>query len=93
MEVSLTEEQESLAQGAVRSGRLRDQADAVRQGLLLWEERERERLDFLAGLDEAEESVSRGEFREIGSLSEVEMLTAEIEREGLKWWVTQQTRF
>jgi Arc/MetJ-type ribon-helix-helix transcriptional regulator len=65
MEVQLTPDQKALAGQAIQSGRLREEEDAVREALSLWEERERTRAEVLAAIDEAEASFIRGEAREI----------------------------
>ena len=45
----------------IRAGRFQRPEDAVAEALLLWEERELQRSQFLASLDEAEASLDRGE--------------------------------
>lgn len=63
MEVTLTSEQRAFVQLAVEDGRVRSEEEAVQQALLLWEERERTRLEFISTLDQAEASLMRGEGR------------------------------
>jgi hypothetical protein len=46
-------------------GRLHSEEDAVQEALTLWEERERQRVTFLATLDGAKASLARGEGRVI----------------------------
>jgi len=53
MEVKHTRDQKAFIKQAIASGRLNRPEDAVREALLLWEERERRRLEILAELDEA----------------------------------------
>ncbi|HEV2646390.1 MAG TPA: hypothetical protein VGU46_08520 [Acidobacteriaceae bacterium] len=65
MEVQLTADQKAFAGQAIESGRLREEKDAVREALSLWEERERTRAEVLAAIDEAEVALARGEAREI----------------------------
>jgi putative addiction module CopG family antidote len=65
MEVDLTAEQKEFIQLAIASGRLRRAEDAVREALSLWEERERARAEILAAVDAAEDSIARGEGREL----------------------------
>lgn len=65
MEVQLTPDQKAFVRQAIESGRLRREEDAVGEALLLWEERERRRLEILAAVDEAEASLARGEGRPI----------------------------
>ena|SRR5271166_1243474 len=65
MNVDLTPEQKAFAQRAIESGRISSEDDAVRQALALWEERERQRAEFLLTLSEAKASVARGEGRDV----------------------------
>lgn len=65
MDVQLTPDQKAFVGQAIQSGRLREEEDAVREALALWEERERTRAEILASVDEAEASIARGEGREI----------------------------
>jgi Arc/MetJ-type ribon-helix-helix transcriptional regulator len=51
MEVELTSDQRAFALRAVETGRLRSEEDAVGEALALWEERERQRVEFRATLD------------------------------------------
>jgi len=60
MEVHLTSDQQALARRAIESGRLHREEDAVQEALGLWEERERQRIAFLATLDEARISLADG---------------------------------
>lgn len=61
MQVDLTPEQTDVVRHAIAKGRLRDQAQAVQEAMSLWIDRERSRLEMLASLDAASESVARGE--------------------------------
>jgi len=63
MDVQLTPDQQAFVRDAIASGRLRQEADAVRQALSLWEQRERVRAQILAAVDAAEASLARGEGR------------------------------
>ena len=65
MDVQLTPDQLAFVRQAIQSGRLQREEDAVREGLSLWEERERRRAEILAAVDEAEASLARGEGRAI----------------------------
>ncbi len=47
----------------MESGRLHSEEDAVKEALALWEERERQRAEFLLTLEDARASLSRGEGR------------------------------
>jgi Arc/MetJ-type ribon-helix-helix transcriptional regulator len=46
---------------SIDQGRYKDPADAVQHALDLWVERERSRLELLASLDEAAESIEEGD--------------------------------
>jgi putative addiction module CopG family antidote len=81
MEVQLTSDQKAFARRAVESGRLRSEEEAVREALILWEERERRRVAFLAPLDDARASLARGEGRVITQESMRE-LAAEVRERG-----------
>jgi len=63
MEVQFTSDQKKFIRQAIESGRLRQEEDAVKEALSLWEERERTRAEILAAVDEAEASLARGEGR------------------------------
>jgi Arc/MetJ-type ribon-helix-helix transcriptional regulator len=65
MEVQLTPDQKAFVRQAIETGRLRREEDAVKEALSLWEERERARAEILAAVDDAEESLLRGEARTI----------------------------
>ena len=81
MEVQFTPDQKAFAQQAVRNGRLRREEDAVREALLLWEERERARAEILLAVDEAEASLARGEGREVTPES-MRRLAEDVKRRG-----------
>src|SRR5580658_8246735 len=61
MEVQLTPDQEAFVRQAIRTGRIQRAEDALTEALLLWEERELLRSEFLASLDDAKASIARGE--------------------------------
>jgi putative addiction module CopG family antidote len=61
MEIELTPEEREFIRYAIETGRLRQAEDAVHEALELWMDREREREEILAALDEAEASLARGE--------------------------------
>jgi len=89
MEVQLTSDQRAFARQAIESGRLRREEDAVKEALLLWEERERTRAEILAAVDEAEASLARGEGRIITQESMRE-LAEEVKRRGRARLVAEQ---
>lgn len=61
MDVELTPDQKAFARRAIESGRLHSEQEAVQEALAIWEERERQRAEFLLTLGEARASLSRGE--------------------------------
>jgi putative addiction module CopG family antidote len=65
MNIELTEDQQIFVKRAIESGRLQSEEDAVREAMLLWEERERQRLDLIASIEEAEAEIDRGEGIEV----------------------------
>ena len=81
MDVQLTSDQKAFARRAVESGRLRNEEDAVQEALALWEERERQRAEFLLTLDDAKASLARGEGRVITPESMRE-LAGEVKERG-----------
>ncbi|MGA2219431.1 MAG: type II toxin-antitoxin system ParD family antitoxin [Terracidiphilus sp.] len=60
MQVELTPEQNSFIDLGIQEGRFRDSEEAVRHALALWEKRERARVEVLASLDLAEQSLDAG---------------------------------
>jgi len=81
MEIQLTPGQKAFIQQAIESGRLRSEQDAVQEALALWEERERQRVEFIVTLDEARASIARGEGRAITPES-MQQLAAEVKERG-----------
>jgi putative addiction module CopG family antidote len=69
MEVHLTPDQQAFVRQAIAAGRFEREADAVREALSLWEERERTRMEILAAVDAAETSLASGEGRKITEAS------------------------
>lgn len=59
--VELTADQRAFVQKAIDSGRLSSAEEAIEQALALWERRERRRLEIIAMVEEAEDSLARGE--------------------------------
>jgi putative addiction module CopG family antidote len=62
MEVHFTPDQKAFIKHAIESGRLHREEDAVREALLLWEERERVRVELNAAFDEAETDLQAGRY-------------------------------
>jgi len=90
MEVRLTADQEAFVRQAIESGRLHSAEDAVEEALLLWEERERKRAEFLATLDDAKASLARGEGRVISQQS-MRALAEEVKQRGKARLVSEQS--
>jgi len=81
MDVQLTSDQKAFARRAVENGRLQSEEDAVREALALWEERERQRAEFLLTIDDAKASLARGEGRAITQES-MRQLADEVKERG-----------
>jgi Arc/MetJ-type ribon-helix-helix transcriptional regulator len=81
MDVQLTSDQRAFARRAIELGRLRSEEEAVWGALALWEDRERQRAEFLLTIDDARASLSRGEGRAITQDS-VRELAAEVKKRG-----------
>jgi putative addiction module CopG family antidote len=84
MEVHLTDDQRAFIRNAVESGRLQSEEDAVRQAMLLWEERERRRAEILAAVDKSEASLARGEGRRVSNPEAARRLADDVKRRALK---------
>ena len=91
MEVQPTPEQEALISEAVASGRLNRPEQAVEQALLLWEERERRRLEIVSGVELSRASLSRGEGRVVTSWEESRQLAADVARRGMARRAAEKT--
>ncbi len=81
MDVQLTPDQKAFARPAIESGRLHSEQEAVREALALWEDRERQRAEFLLTLDDVRASLARGEGRVITQES-VRQLASEVKDRG-----------
>jgi Arc/MetJ-type ribon-helix-helix transcriptional regulator len=81
MQIDLTPKQRDFIGRAMDEGRLKRAEDAVQQGLKLWIERERRRDEILAAIDEADESLARGEGRIITKAS-MRQLANDVQRRG-----------
>ena len=80
MDVQLTPDQQAFARRAVESGRLQSEMDAVQEALGLWEERERQRSEFLT-LDDARASLTRSDGRVMTQAS-VRQLAQDVKERG-----------
>jgi len=69
MKITLTADQEAFIRRAVGSGRFDRAEDAVAEALLLWEEREVARSEFLMSLDEARDAIASGKGRPVTQAS------------------------
>jgi Arc/MetJ-type ribon-helix-helix transcriptional regulator len=81
MDVHLTADQKAFARRAIESGRLHSEQDAVQEALALWEERERQRAEFLLTLDDARASLARVAGRVITQQS-MQQLAQEVKERG-----------
>jgi Arc/MetJ-type ribon-helix-helix transcriptional regulator len=81
MDVQLTEDQRAFARLAVQAGRFKKETDAVQEALALWEERERQRMEFRTSIDVARAALTHGEGREITPDSMLD-LSVEIKQRG-----------
>lgn len=61
MQIDLTPEQDDVVRLVIASGRIARPEDAIAQAMDDWVERERQRLELIASLDEAEAEYERGE--------------------------------
>jgi Arc/MetJ-type ribon-helix-helix transcriptional regulator len=81
MDVQLTSGQKDFVRRAIESGWLLCEEDAVREAFSLWEERERTRMEILAGVDEAEAALAQREGRGITEES-IRQLAEDVKRRG-----------
>jgi len=65
MEVQLTADQKAFIRNAIQSRRFHREEEAVEEALSLWEDRERCRMELMATLNDAKQSLERGEGRVI----------------------------
>lgn len=80
MAVNLTDDQRAFIREALESGRIQHEEDAVQEAMLLWEERERQRMHILAAVDAAEISLARGEGRTIANREELAQLARDVKK-------------
>jgi hypothetical protein len=90
MEAQPTPDQTALIREAIASGRLHHPEEAMQEALLLWEERERRRLEVLAAVELSKASLARGEGRTITTLEESRQLSRDITRRGLARLAAEQ---
>ncbi len=92
MEVHLTDDQRAFIREAMETGRLRSEEDAVREAMLLWEERERRRIEILAAVDKSEASLQRGAGRKVTSREDANNLAGDVKRRGLAKLTRERSR-
>ena len=90
MNVELTPDQRAFVRRAIESGRFSHEEDAVQEALVLWEERERRRLEILTALDEAEASLAHGQGRPITADS-MKALAEDVKQRGRKRLAAEDT--
>jgi len=81
MDVELTSDQRAFARRAIESGRLHSEEAAVQEALALWEDRERQRAEFLLTIEDARASLAQGEGRVITQDS-MRQLAQEVKERG-----------
>lgn len=81
MDVQLTPDQRAFARRAIESGRFHSEEEAVVEALALWEQRERQRAEFLLTLEEARASLAHGEGRVVTEQS-MQQLATEVKERG-----------
>lgn len=89
MEVHLTPDQEAFVQQGLKSGRLHSAEEAVQQAMLLWEERERLRVELLVAIEEADAEFARGESIELTEETTRE-LAEQIKQHGIASLAAQE---
>jgi Arc/MetJ-type ribon-helix-helix transcriptional regulator len=92
MEVLLTDDQKSFARQAIETGRLQREEDVVREALSLWEERERRRLEILADVSRAHDSLARGEGRQVTNREQVAQIADDVEKRGMARLAAQNAK-
>jgi Arc/MetJ-type ribon-helix-helix transcriptional regulator len=92
MEVQFTPNQQALVRDAIASGRLHRPEDAMRQALVLWEERERRRLELLASVELSRAALARGKGRTVTTREESDQLVSDITRRGMARLASEEDR-
>ncbi len=83
MEVAFTPDQKAFIRKGIEIGRFHSEEDAVQEALLLWEERERRRLEILAAVDQSDASLASGRGRRGTPREEAQQLAADVKDRGL----------
>lgn len=81
VEVTLSSDQKAFASAAIAEGRLRSEAEVVAEALAIWEDRQRQRIAFLATLTDARASLARGEGSDLTEES-LQQLTSSVKERG-----------
>jgi Arc/MetJ-type ribon-helix-helix transcriptional regulator len=90
MDVQLSPDQKAFARRAIESGRLHSEQDAVQEALALWEERERQRTEFVLTLDDAKGSLASGGGRVITQES-MQQLAQDVKERGRARLLAERT--
>ena len=80
MNVRLTPDQEAFIRQGIERGEYRDSTDAVREALLMWEERQRSRSEIRLALEESEADIAASRYRDYTDET-LPQLAEEIARE------------
>lgn len=91
MQVELTTSQSPFIDLGIQEGRFRDSAEAVREALAQWEKRERARVELLASLDFAKQSLEVGEGEEFG-LENFASLVESVRQHGVSLLATEASQ-
>jgi len=90
LEVQLTPDQEAFVRRAIEDGRVQDATEAVQQALMLWEQRERRRLEIIAAIQDAEASLAAGLGHPITTES-MRAIADEVKRRGRARLASEQS--
>lgn len=82
MRIELSGEQDEFIRRAVETGRFTSAEEAVQDALALWVERERERDELLAAIDEGEAALAAEEAIILTTEDDVREFVADINRRG-----------
>jgi len=92
MEVDFTPDQQALVSDAIARGRLHPPQEVMQQALLLWEERERRRLEIPAAVELSRASLARGEGRTVTTREESDQLVSDVTRRGMARLAAEQNK-
>lgn len=82
MEMPFTADQRAFVHDAIFEGRLRDESEALREAMALWEARERTRAELMLHVTKAKKSLAEGRGRLITDLS-MRALADDVHRLGM----------